>query len=226
MNNTHMLRTLTLGVAAALSAVACSQDGDRDLDALAAAAPPIDLLDAAPGQQSRYERITLAAADTLATAARDTLVLALDRVDAATGALHVREYLTEHSASRTGPAAVAYAHEELTYELVAAPTELRLVGTSRLIASYAPDGQRLSYRGDDGAGRLVGDRIDADYLPLDRSLRLDDGVCTAELLHARRGEGLPGLSFVHDRRTGVSLALVEYDLAGNAEGWRRIEVER
>ena len=220
MNNTHMLRTLAMGVVAACLLAACQGD---DTEALSQSdqPPALNLLDPAPGQRTLFERITLQAGDTIAETYPDTLLLEVIAVDL-TGGVTVQESLSEWSAARFSGQSVSYPSESLEIKLSPKPTELQISGESRLFPTFTSGTQSLNYMLSQGETSLQGDRLAADYLPLDRTLNLRDNGWLAELQHGRRDEGYPGLTFVHDQVDGLYLSLVEFDLSGNAEGWRAI----
>jgi len=220
-----MNRTLLLGLAGLLTVGACTKRDTLDPSSY----EPLSLVDPAPGQVQRFERIHLGASDTTAQSYRDTLIVEVTHVDAQ--GITVRETLSPHSASYLGDAAaVAFPFDTLTYQLSPKPTHTAVKAAgegafrSRLCMHHNDSAPSLSYAltGAQGA-TLRGDRVDTPYLPEDRAYTLADGSGAAVLLHGARDKGLPGLTYVHDSRTGVRLALREYDFDGNAEGWRRIQ---
>ena len=221
MNNTHMRHIALAVLSACLVASSCTKD-DELLGAGADRPPALNLLDPAVGQQAAYQRISLAATDSSAYAHPDTLLLTVTAVQS-DGTLLVEESLTAHSQARLTGRGVGYPQQALNIEFSPKPAELHVLGDSRLVPTFTEGRQDLSYLASDGRISLQGDRLEADYLPLRRTLALDGQSWIADLHHEYRDDGLPGLTFVHDRQLGVVLALTEYNLAGNAEGWRLIQ---
>ena len=225
-----MTLRLLASAAALLALSACGKDDDSGADGGAGASgpPPLTLTDAAPGQRALYERYALAADDTVGVAQPDTLAVTVVESDSP-GRVTVEETVTAHSWSRRGggPAAVGFAADTVRYRLelgAAGLTYTPLVGESRLFASVEGGALTLAFATHpELAAELRADRVASEYLPVDRTVRLrNDAAAVAGLRHGYRDRGLPGFTYVYDREAGLRRSLVEYDLAGNAEGWRRI----
>jgi len=223
-----MKNTLSLGVLALLSLIACNKDSD--ISNGTALAPAFSLSDPHPGQIARFERIQLPAGDTIPVTFRDTLQLEVVEVNL--GYIEVEERLSEGSMSQTGTSSVSFPGQAFHYRLSPKPTALSIealnVGRleSRLFPSLAEQDHALSYQSEGSqAAALEGLRVRTPYLPINRTYKLSpsDVVLVANLNHEGRQNGLPGFTFVHDRETGLRFMLIESDLEGNASGWRLIE---
>lgn len=224
-----MNRTLTLGSAALLLFAACQRDeehvgSDPHVQAMS-------LVDPSPGQQARFERISLASSDTLAKSFKDTLILKV--IEVTTSGIEVSESLSEGSISRHDDnVAVAFPNQEFFFRLSPKPAALELKQTgegryrSRIFKSHSDQPPVISYAlAQSEAIQLAGDRVIAPYLPINRANPIRNSEFVAVLNHEGRDLGLPGLTYVHDRRKGIILALTEFDLAGNASGWRLLQAD-
>ena len=228
MNNTHMKLTQTLGAVALVALVSCSKD-DTDLGATASAADTFSLTSPRPGQLARYERIRLPAESTVAIALPDTLELRV--IDAAGEGILVEERLSDGSQSRTGEASVPFPHRAFQYRLSLKPAGLDVFPesggrlTTRLFPAIEGTPHTVAYAApSDEAVALNQDRVDAPYLPRDRTYAVaEQEELSAALYHGHRAQGLPGFTYLHDRERGLHCVLTEHDLDGRATGWRRIE---
>ncbi len=223
-----MKNTQLLGVLALLTLFACKKEDS--FDGLHATAPAFSLSDPQPGQVAQFERIQLAAGDTIPSTFRDTLYLEVLEVN--NKYIEVEERLSEGSMSQSGASAVAFPGHAFTYRLSPKPAALGIstLGAqrleSRLFPSLAEHSHELSYLSDNGeAAMLKGMRVQTPYLPVNRTYQLASPgeVVVANLNHDGRQHGLPGFTFVHDRKDGLQFMLVEADLEGNASGWRLIK---
>jgi len=223
-----MKNTLHLGALALLSLIACNKDEAPNIDP---GQPPSFLLsDPQQGQVAQFERIHLAAGDTIPSTFRDTLLLEVLEVNAKY--IEVEERLSSGSASQSGTSAVSFPGHAFQYRLSPKPSELSILtlGTerleSRLFPSLEEQSHALSYQSDvSDSANLEGMRVQTPYLPIDRTynLRPADNVLVANLNHDGRQHGLPGFTFVHDREVGLHFMLIETDFEGNASGWSLIE---
>ncbi|MFK8056720.1 MAG: hypothetical protein AB8F78_11425 [Saprospiraceae bacterium] len=223
-----MKNTLNLGALALLSLIACNKDSDTSNGI--EQAPAFSIADPHPGQIARFERIQLAAGDTIPSTFQDTLLLEVLEVNS--NYIEVEERLSEGSDSQTGTSAVSFPGHSFSYRLSPKPTELSIVTVeggrldSRLFPSLAEQSHALAYQEDvSQAAELEGLRVRTPYLPINRTykLRPSDEVLVANLNHEGRQHGLPGFTFVHDREVGLRFMLIESDLEGNATGWKLIE---
>lgn len=223
-----MKNTLILGALALLSLNACNKDEATFNDP--ADAPAFSLTDPHPGQVARFERIQLAAGDTIPTIFRDTLLLEITEVTS--DYIEVAERLSDGSLSQTGTSAVSFPGHTFSYRLSAKPTALSIQPIeverleARLFPSLAEQGHKLAYQnGNMQVAELQGLRVKTPYLPVNRtySVATSDQEMVANLNHDGRQNGLPGFTFVHDREVGLRFMLVENDLVGNAAGWQLIE---
>jgi len=223
-----MKNTLHLGALALLSLFACNKDEAPTTDV----EQPTGFLlsDPQQGQVAQFERIQLAAGDTIPSTFRDTLLLEVLEVN--NKYIEVEERLSSGSMSQKGISAVSFPGHAFQYRLSSKPAELSIstAGTerleSRLFPSLSEDSHKLSYLSNNGeAAELKGMRVQTPYLPIDRTYRLNSSneVIVANLNHEGRQRGLPGFTFVHDRTVGLQFMLVEVDLEGNASGWRLIQ---
>lgn len=223
-----MKNTLTLGVLALLSLVACNKDQDSFNGT--ADAPAFSLIDPHTGQVARFERIQLSAGDTIPTIFRDTLLLEVTDVDS--DYIVVSERLSDGSISQTGTSSVSFPGHTFSYRLSAKPASLSIQSIeasrldSRLFPSLAEKSHALAYQSNNmETAALEGLRVKTPYLPVNRTYRVtsQDKEMVANLNHDGRQHGLPGFTFVHDREVGLKFMLIESDLQGNASGWQLIE---
>lgn len=208
-----------------LMLAACTRDELGEPTAGGGHANPIELFDASVGQRDSYVRVSLAAGASAAVPHADTLLVEV--VAVAAGAITLAETLSpgSHAVYAEG-SAVAFPHREFRYVVRADAGRLSVDAEgpwldTRLLPGLADEARELSLLAGPDAADRQGDRVTADYLPVDRTLRLA-GERVAVLHHAGRADGLPGFTFVVEPGRLPELALVEYGLAGEAEGWRRL----
>lgn len=223
-----MKNTLTLGVLALLTLAACNKDQDNFNDPQQA--PAFSLTDPQAGQVARFERIQLAAGDSLPILFRDTLLLEVTSIT--NDYIQVEERLSDGSQSQSGTSAVSFPGHAFSYRLSAKPAALSIKAIasnrleSRLFPSLTEQSHSLAYQSSSmQTTNLEGLRVQAPYLPLNRSYQIvtSEKEVIATLNHEGRQDGLPGFTFVHDREFGLHFMLVETDLQGNASGWKLIK---
>ena len=221
------IHTTALAVLICLVATACQPD-DAGLEPRA---PQLSLANPQPGQRAYFERIALQAHQVQPQLFRDTLILEIEGIQG--DDILVTEFLSSGSISmQSSGFEVSFPEERWTYRLSPKQASLNILpsaGQNRLNSRLFPsldDAQQMLRRPVAAEmASIEGLRVQTDYLPVDRDLKLENQPDdrAVSLRHSGRAEGLPGFTFVHNADLGLLWMLVEQDLEGNASGWRLIE---